>query len=67
MFQRHMEGVAEVIFQEAADADTCVQKMHGRWFAGRRLEAATWDGKTKYRYGAGRLSAADRGGAGWVG
>ncbi|XP_043231002.1 HIV Tat-specific factor 1-like isoform X2 [Amphibalanus amphitrite] len=46
---RHPDGVAEVIFHEAADADTCVQKMSGRYFAGRRLEAATWDGKTKYR------------------
>ncbi|XP_037082514.1 HIV Tat-specific factor 1 homolog [Pollicipes pollicipes] len=49
LHDRHKDGVVEVIFQEAVEADACVTKMSGRWFAGRRLEAATWDGKTKYR------------------
>ncbi|XP_046403880.1 HIV Tat-specific factor 1 homolog [Ischnura elegans] len=46
---RHPEGIAQVFFQDAEEADICVKLLNGRWFGQRRLVAETWDGKTKYR------------------
>uniref|UniRef100_A0A0K8SSD9 17S U2 SnRNP complex component HTATSF1 n=1 Tax=Lygus hesperus TaxID=30085 RepID=A0A0K8SSD9_LYGHE len=46
---RHPEGVAQIMFKEAEAADACVQLLNGRWFGKRKIEAATWDGKTKYK------------------
>ena len=34
--------------EEPEEADVCVEAVNGRWFGGRQLVAATWDGKTKY-------------------
>lgn len=31
-------------------ADACKEALHGRWFAGEKITAETWDGVTKYRY-----------------
>lgn len=46
--QRNSDGVAAVTMNEPEEADTCIQALHTRWFAGRRILAETWDGKTKY-------------------
>lgn len=35
-------------FKQPEDADVCIATVHGRWFAGQRLEANHWDGKTKF-------------------
>ena len=48
LLQRHLDGVVSVHFKEAEEADSCVQNLHQRWFAQRRVLAETWDGKTKY-------------------
>ncbi|KAK9503318.1 hypothetical protein O3M35_011917 [Rhynocoris fuscipes] len=49
IYDRHPEGVAQVIFKEAEAADACVQLLNNRWFGQRRISAETWDGKTKYK------------------
>ena len=46
--QRHPDGVVSVTYKEAEEADLCVSSLHQRWFAKRRILAATWDGQTKY-------------------
>ena len=48
LFQRHPDGVVSVAYKEAEEADLCVSSLHQRWFAKRRILAATWDGNTKY-------------------
>jgi HIV Tat-specific factor 1 len=42
-------GVLMVRFKEPAAAALCVIKVHGRFFAGRQVEATIHDGKTKYK------------------
>ena len=49
VYDCHPEGVSAVSFQEFDSADQCVQLMNGRFFAGRRLTAEHWDGKTRYK------------------
>lgn len=49
-FQRNEEGAAQVFFKTPEEADACIQVLHGRWFAGQKITAETWDGTTKYRY-----------------
>lgn len=49
IYDLHPEGVAAVTFNEFEDADKCVSLMNGRWFAGRQLSAASWDGRTKFK------------------
>ena len=46
--QRHTDGVVSVTYKEAEQADLCVSSLHQRWFAKRRILAATWDGQSKY-------------------
>jgi HIV Tat-specific factor 1 len=48
-FQRNPEGVAQIFFKEAEDADKCVELLNNRWFSQRKITAETWDGKTKYK------------------
>ena len=49
IYDLHQDGVAAVTFYEFEHAERCVELMNGRFFAGRRLEAHHWDGKTKYK------------------
>jgi HIV Tat-specific factor 1 len=42
--QQHEEGVAQVFVREAEEADLCIEKLHGRWFAEKEIIAETWDG-----------------------
>lgn len=37
-----------VTFSTPEQADICVTAVNGRWFAGRRLEASNWDGRSKF-------------------
>ena len=34
--------------KDPEEADVCIAALHMRWFAGRRILAENWDGKTKY-------------------
>ena len=49
IYDNNPEGVALVHFIEFEGADKCEQLMNGRFFAGRKLTAEHWDGRTKYR------------------
>ncbi|KJE94075.1 HIV TAT specific factor 1 [Capsaspora owczarzaki ATCC 30864] len=49
IFDRNPLGVVSVKFDLPEDAGKCVELMNGRWFGGRRLEAAKWDGRTSYK------------------
>ncbi|TPX62569.1 hypothetical protein PhCBS80983_g00318 [Powellomyces hirtus] len=42
-------GVMTIRFKEVESAELCIRKMNGRFFAGRRIEAALFDGKSKYQ------------------
>ena len=53
IFDRNEEGAAQIFFKTPEEADQCVQALHGRWFAGQKITAETWDGVTKYRYVSG--------------
>lgn len=35
---------------DAEEADLVLQLMNGRYFGKRQVSAATWDGKTKYKF-----------------
>ena len=48
LFDKSAEGVISVRFKEQEAADACIQKMNGRFFAGRRVEAYLYDGKEKF-------------------
>ncbi len=44
VFARHPEGVVVVKFEDEEAAAACVAALGGRWFGGRRVTAALWDG-----------------------
>ncbi|KXS21623.1 hypothetical protein M427DRAFT_51042 [Gonapodya prolifera JEL478] len=48
LYDKSDEGVMSVKFKEQSGADSCIQLMNGRYFAGRRISAEMYDGKTKY-------------------
>ncbi|KAL3882632.1 hypothetical protein ACJMK2_028956 [Sinanodonta woodiana] len=48
VYDCHEEGVVTVSFQNAEDADLCIEQMNHRYYGKRRILAATWDGKTTY-------------------
>lgn len=47
--QKHPDGVAQVTFSDAEEADLCIKLLNNRWFGKRQITAETWDGKTKYK------------------
>ncbi|CAI8049836.1 HIV Tat-specific factor 1 homolog [Geodia barretti] len=49
LFDRHPGGVVSVGFKEAESAAACVTAMNGRWYGGRQLGVAIWDGVTNYQ------------------
>uniref|UniRef100_A0A182R187 RRM domain-containing protein n=1 Tax=Anopheles farauti TaxID=69004 RepID=A0A182R187_9DIPT len=49
LYDRHPEGVAQVTMGDPEEADLVVKLMDGRFFGQRKLTAAIWDGRTKYR------------------
>ncbi|KAL4859417.1 Splicing factor U2AF-associated protein 2 [Chlorella vulgaris] len=48
VFASHPSGVVSVKFTALEAADECVRLMNGRFFGGRQLEAAKWDGWTNF-------------------
>ena len=49
IFQYNPDGVMEVKFKKASNADNCIETMDGKVFNGRSLRCFFWDGKTDYR------------------
>ena len=44
IYNTNPQGVVTVKFREEDAALQCIQVMHGRFFGGRQIEAAMWDG-----------------------
>ncbi|TPX65384.1 hypothetical protein SpCBS45565_g05212 [Spizellomyces sp. 'palustris'] len=49
LYDLEEDGIMTVRFKEPESAELCIKKMHGRFFAGRRVEAHIMQGKEKYR------------------
>ena len=49
IFELNPEGVAEIKFKKASDADRCIEEMNGKDYNGRVVECFYWDGKTDFR------------------
>jgi len=50
LFEHHPEGVIELRFELSSVALKCVELMNGRFYAGRALDCAFWDGKADYKH-----------------
>jgi len=48
IFHTNPEGVVTIKFREETAAEECIQLLHKRYFGGRQLSAAMWDGFTSY-------------------
>ncbi|CAJ1417154.1 unnamed protein product, partial [Effrenium voratum] len=44
--ERHLQGIVCVKFKLSSEAEECIRVMDGRFFGGRTVEAAFYDGKT---------------------
>ncbi|KAH9946981.1 hypothetical protein B0H21DRAFT_741200 [Amylocystis lapponica] len=49
LYDKEPDGVMSVKFRDPLSAQACVLKMNGRFFAGRRVEAALYAGKQRFR------------------
>jgi len=49
LYDKHPEGVCQVFFKSATEADMAIQMLNGRMFGRKVMEVSTWDGKTKYK------------------
>lgn len=49
IFDRHPEGVVSVKFEDEEMAERCISKFNHRFYAGKKLEAGFWDGRTNYK------------------
>ena len=49
IFQNNPDGVMEIKFKKASDAEACIEEMNNKEFSGRVLKCFYYDGKTDYR------------------
>ena len=49
IFSNNPQGAISVRFKLPEPAQQCVQKMKGRFFGGRQVDAFMWDGITNYQ------------------
>lgn len=49
LYDKHPEGVCQVFFKEASEADMAVEMLNGRMFGLKVMDVKTWDGRTKYK------------------
>jgi len=52
LYDKEPDGIMSVKFREPLSAQACVLKMNGRFFAGRRVEAALYAGKQRFKRSA---------------
>ena len=48
IYHTNPEGVATIKFREESAAEECILRLHKRFFGGRQLAAAMWDGFTSF-------------------
>ncbi|TFK54326.1 hypothetical protein OE88DRAFT_1654950 [Heliocybe sulcata] len=51
LYDNEPEGIMTVKFRDPLSAQACVLKMNGRFFAGRRIEAALYSGRQRFKKG----------------
>jgi len=49
IFEHHPDGVVQIKFERASDAENCIKLVNHRLYNGRRVECFYWDGKTNYK------------------
>ncbi len=49
IFEDHPEGVVQIKFEKAPDAEKCLKLVHNRYYNGRQVDCFYWDGKTNYK------------------
>ncbi len=49
LYDRELDGVVAVKFQSYLGANSCLKRMNGRYYGGRKLEAVKWDGIQEYK------------------
>jgi len=49
LFDKHEEGICQISFTEASEADLAIEMLHGRLFGKRVMNVTQWDGRTKYK------------------
>ena len=50
IYDKHPDGVAQVFFGTASEADLAIEMTNQRLFSnGKMMQVSTWDGKTKYK------------------
>jgi len=49
LFDKHEEGICQIHFKDATEADLAIEMLNGRLFGKRIMNVAQWDGKTKYK------------------
>jgi hypothetical protein len=42
-----VEGICQIFFKEASEADLAIEMLHGRLFGKRVMNVTQWDGKIK--------------------
>lgn len=47
--ENHPDGVVQVKFERAGDAERCMHAVHNRFYNGHQIECFYWDGKTNYK------------------
>lgn len=60
VFSTEPEGVAKVVMDTPAEADTVIEMFNGRLYKGRVVSAETWDGHTKYKIQENEAETSDR-------
>ena len=60
IFHTNPEGVVTVKFREEEAAEKCIQLLDKRFFGGRQLAAAMWDGFSSYHVKAVKESVEDQ-------
>lgn len=49
LYDQEPDGVMTVKFKDPLSAQACILKMNGRFFAGRRIEAALYTGRQRFK------------------
>lgn len=49
IFDKHPDGVIAVTFSDTIKAEICIKALDNRYYAGRKVRAELWDGKTRYK------------------
>lgn len=49
LYDKHVEGICQIFFKEASEADLAIEMLNGRLFGKRVMNVVQWDGKIKYK------------------